>query len=266
MPDSDNKEKKTNILIVDDEEDVVYCLKNFLVRKGYIADSATSGEEALEKLSQKNADLILLDIIMPGLNGTEIARIVREKYPNTKIIVATAFPKGSVALSKGGFMEALITKPFRLQELYKKLEEVINNPVDPQKDKIIEEVELETKILYVKAKVLFVEPSVETYELLCKQFKELSHFGQQYDLDLATDENELSKKLKFSEPDIVIFEESYLATLNPDTSVNIQGSYKKISEVTYFDLASAAGDPDILQRLYHDIRRICIKNGLVAIR
>ncbi|MEW6100821.1 MAG: response regulator [Candidatus Omnitrophota bacterium] len=260
------EDRKTNILIIDDEEDAVYCLKNFLARKGYATDSATSGEEALEKLSKKNADLILLDIVMPGLNGTEIAKIVREKYPNIKIIVTTAFPKESKVLSKGGLMEALITKPFRIQELYEKLDEVINHPEAIDKEKINAAAELETKILFVKAKILFVTPAVETYEFLQKEFEELARYGQYYDLDLATDENELSKKIKLSPPDIVIFEESYLDTLNADVPANILLTSKKISEVSSFELNSAAKDPNSLDKLYRFIRDLCIKNSLVAIR
>ena len=259
-------EKKTNILIIDDEEDVIYCLKNFLDSKGYAADSATSGEEALRKLTERNVDLILLDIIMPGLKGTEIAKIVREKYPNIRIVVATAFPKESEVLSREGLMEALITKPFRVQELYKKLQEVISEPEKPVKDKIIKTTELETKILFIKAKLLFVEPSIEIYESLHRDFKELAQYGLYYELDLATDENELSKKIKFTEPDIVIFEESYLSNLKPNVPADILLNSKKISEVTSFDLASAVENRDVMDKFCYYIRSLCLKNGLIEIR
>jgi len=259
------EDRKTSILVIDDEEDVVYCLKNFLARKGYAVEGASSGEEALRMLSEKNADLILLDIIMPGLKGTEVAKIVREKYPNIKIVVATAFPKDSEFLSKNNLMEAVVTKPFRLQELYKKLEDVINQPENAETDKS-QDAGVETKILFIKAKLLFVEPSLEVYEFLCQEFKELTRLGQYYELDLATDENELFKKLKFSEPDIVIFEEAYLSKLGPDVPANVLLNSKKTSEVTSFDLASAVNNDDILERFYHRIRSLCIKNSLLEIR
>lgn len=259
------EENKTNILIVDDEEDVVYCLKNFLARKGYDTEGASSGEEALRKLSEKNIDLILLDIIMPGLKGIEVAKIIREKYPNIKIVVATAFPKESEVLSKNRLTEAVLTKPFSLQELYKKLEEVISGAQPQEADKA-EDTGIETRILFVKAKILFVEPSLEVYESLYQELKELSGRGQYYDLDLAIDENELFRKLKFSGPDIVIFEESYFSKLNPDISTNILFNFKKTSEVASFDLASCVNNNEMLEKLYRFIRNLCIKNSLVEIR
>lgn len=256
---------KTNILIVDDEEDVVYCLKNFLARKGYATEGALNAEEALKKLSEKNIDLILLDIIMPGLKGTEVAKIVREKYPNIKIVVVTAFPKEGEVLSKTKLTEAVLTKPFSLQELYKKLEEVISG-TQPQETDKAESAGIETRILLLKAKILFVEPALEVYEFLYQELKELSRRGQYYNLDLATDENELLKKLKFSAPDIVIFEESYFNQLNPDISSSILLNSKKTSEVASFDLASCVSNTEMLEKLYLLIRNSCIKNSLVEIR
>lgn len=259
------EENKTSILIVDDEEEIVYCLKNFLAHKGYITEGALSGEEALRKLSEKKIDLILLDIVMPGLKGTEVAKVVREKYPNVKIVLATAFPKETVALSQAKLTEAVLTKPFSLQELYKKLEEVISGTQNQENDKL-EPPGVETRILFVKAKIIFVEPLPEVYEFLCREFKALNQRGQYYDLDLATDENELFRKLKFSEPDIVIFEESYFNKLSPDIATNILLNSKKTSEVASFDLASCVNNYEMLEKLYHLIRNTCIKNSLVEIR
>ncbi|RLC35402.1 MAG: hypothetical protein DRZ76_00270 [Candidatus Nealsonbacteria bacterium] len=257
-------EKKTNIMVIDDEEDVVFCLKNFLSRKGYCVDSAMSGEEALKKLESKNADLILLDIIMPGLKGTEVAEIVKEKYPDTKIILATAFPREGEILKGKSIMEALITKPFRLQDLYNKLLGVITQPVISGEEKT-DTAGIETKVLFVKAKLLFVEPVIEVYEFLHDQLKQLSSRGQFYDLHLISDENELFKKLNFIEPEIIIFSESCTTRVDAALKTKILSKSPKTKEVTSFDLTSAAGELETLEKLINHIRKICIKRDLVEI-
>jgi len=261
------EENKTKILVIDDEEDVMYCLKNFLSRKGYITDGALNGEEALKKLSDnEDTDLILLDIIMPGLKGTEIARIVREKYPKIKIILVTAFPRESVLLKDNDLpVDAILTKPFRIHEICDKLQEIINQPETTEGQKNLD-TEIDTRILFIKARILFVEPSIEVSEFLNNEFKELSLRGQYYDLHFATNETDLFNKIKLSEPDIIIFETSYLDKLNPSLPTKILLDYKKTCDVVSFDLASTVENNAALEKLYHRIRELCIKYGLVAIR
>ncbi|MFC1674812.1 response regulator [Candidatus Omnitrophota bacterium] len=259
------EEHKPSILVIDDEEDVLYCLKNYLGRKGYTIDGALSGEEALKKLSDKNADLILLDVVMPGLKATEVAKVIREKYPITKIIVATAFPKESEVFKINKLMDALLLKPFRLAGLLRKIREVIERP-EGSTDAAELATETETRLLFLKAKLLFVEPSFEVYEFLHRFLKKLVKRGQYYELDLATDEKELKRRLKFSKPDIVIFEQSYLDQLDPEVPANILLNSKRTREVISFDLASAVKDQEQLDSFYHQIRKLCIKNGLVEIK
>jgi len=71
-------EKKSHILIVDDQPANIELLEAFLVPQGYGIVKATNGLEALEKLSRENIDLILLDVKMPGMDGFEVARRVRQ--------------------------------------------------------------------------------------------------------------------------------------------------------------------------------------------
>ena len=259
------EEKKASILVVDDEPDVVCILRNFLARKGYTVSGASSGEKALEFLEKEGADLVLLDIIMPGLKGTEVAKIVREKYPNTKIVVATAFPRESEELSEDALMQAMVTKPFRLQELLKKLEEVLTQ-TDPSETEKIENMEIETRLLFVKARLLFVEPLLDTYDSLYRQFKELISRGQFYDLDLAVDENDMFRKLKYSEPDIVIFEKAYLDKLDSGLPAKVLLSSNRINEVISYDLSGIIHDANEMEKLIKKIRQLCIKNGLVEIK
>lgn len=68
------------LLVVDDEKDVTDTLVNTLRREGYEAVAAYDGEEALQKVKQEDPDIILLDLMMPKLNGFEVLKEIREKH------------------------------------------------------------------------------------------------------------------------------------------------------------------------------------------
>lgn len=68
------------LLVVDDEKDVVDVVSEKLIRQGYEVVTAYTGTEALDKVRSDNPDIILLDLILPGLNGFEVLREIREKH------------------------------------------------------------------------------------------------------------------------------------------------------------------------------------------
>ena len=80
------------ILIVDDDEMVLMALNELLKPEGYEVDSANSGKEALKKIGENHYDLLMLDIIMPGMNGFELCKMIREKeeHRETTIVFLTA--------------------------------------------------------------------------------------------------------------------------------------------------------------------------------
>jgi CheY-like chemotaxis protein len=73
------------ILVVDDEDDILFILRSVLSKKGYIVKEAYSGEECLKILEDEKPDLIFMDIMMPGINGWEAARKIKTD-PKTKHI------------------------------------------------------------------------------------------------------------------------------------------------------------------------------------
>ena len=77
------------ILVVDDEDAIRRTLTALLERRGYIVTAAANAEEALAWLIQHAFDLVLLDLQLPGMNGLELARIVEQRQPSTKIVVLT---------------------------------------------------------------------------------------------------------------------------------------------------------------------------------
>ena len=91
-------DSKGRILVVDDEEGVKDLLCIMLRRCGYETEGALSGEEALEKFRSKPADVVLLDVRLPGLVGIELLRALKETDPQVLVIVMTAFSTWSTAV------------------------------------------------------------------------------------------------------------------------------------------------------------------------
>ena len=105
------------ILIVDDEERIRRLLKMYLERENYLIDEAEDGNEALEKALANEYDIILLDLMMPGKDGIEVCRELREKKA-TPVIMLTA--KGEEVNRVQGFevgTDDYIVKPFSPREV-----------------------------------------------------------------------------------------------------------------------------------------------------
>jgi len=116
------------ILIADDRSEVVELVKVTLEGEGYRTIDASDGREALEKIRKEKPDLILLDIVMPKMNGFEVLSRVK-KDPKTKeipIVMLTAQGQ-KVDQEKGRRLGArdYITKPFSLSHLLNKIEEIL---------------------------------------------------------------------------------------------------------------------------------------------
>jgi DNA-binding response OmpR family regulator len=116
------------ILIVDDEPGVVVPIQYLMEQQGYRVMIAERGEDALDLIYQYKPDLVLLDIMLPGIDGYEVCEIVRlnPDYRNVKIIFLTA--KGrEVEIAKGLALgaDAYITKPYSNTELVAKVKELL---------------------------------------------------------------------------------------------------------------------------------------------
>ena len=119
------------ILIVDDEEDVRIALQQVLERAGYDVTVAATGNEGLDLLKKERADLVITDVIMPGIDGITTARKIREKYRDTRIIVISGGGKAApdpyepdaistrsyLASASSAGADRTLTKPFDREEL-----------------------------------------------------------------------------------------------------------------------------------------------------
>jgi two-component system response regulator MprA len=106
-----------SILVVDDDPEIVSLVKRGLAYEGYTIETAADGTEALVKALEKEPDLVILDIMMPGLDGVEVARRLRQGS-DVPIIMLTA--KGTVADKVTGLesgADDYLVKPFALDEL-----------------------------------------------------------------------------------------------------------------------------------------------------
>ncbi len=106
------------IHIIDDEPIIHEVLGDLLTAEGYEVESSLNGEEALEKFSPDTSDLILLDLLMPGMNGIEVLKRIKKIDPQSVIIIITAYASVESAISamKIGAFD-YIQKPFKHDEL-----------------------------------------------------------------------------------------------------------------------------------------------------
>jgi DNA-binding NtrC family response regulator len=103
-----------SVLIVEDHDRLREQLGEFYEQEGFKVTTAACGEEGIEKLSQEKFAIVVSDVKMPGIDGFQLARQVREKYPDTDVILITAFGniKQAVEAMKLGASD-YITKPFQ---------------------------------------------------------------------------------------------------------------------------------------------------------
>jgi len=110
--------KNKKVLVVDDESIVREVLQRYLSRKGYEVLTADNGEQAILYYKAWDPCMVLLDIMMPGVSGTEIMRKIREYDPEARIIVITAIKDrdtGAFVFKNGG--KDIITKPINFDYL-----------------------------------------------------------------------------------------------------------------------------------------------------
>lgn len=112
------------VLIADDEIEFLETLKRRLKKRGLEVEGVKSGEEALDLLSKQEFDVLILDVKMPGLDGIETLRLVKEKAPDMEVIMLTGHANVEVAMQgmEIGAFDYLM-KPMDIDELVYKVED-----------------------------------------------------------------------------------------------------------------------------------------------
>ncbi len=118
--------EQVRILFVDEEEPVRNLLQRVLKEAGYDVVTATNGQEALDKVSQLNVGVVLLDIKMPGMSGMEVLQQITTNWPETCVVMATAAGDAQTAVEamKAGAYD-YITKPFNRDDVVLKVQKAI---------------------------------------------------------------------------------------------------------------------------------------------
>lgn len=114
------------ILVVDDEKDVHYSFQRILESDGYEILSATSGKEALKQIQRSLPDLILLDVRLTDVNGLELLKTIKYRYPDSLVIVMTAFGTSQSiieAMQRGAY--DFVVKPFDVLRMKQIIEEAL---------------------------------------------------------------------------------------------------------------------------------------------
>lgn len=116
------------ILAIEDEDDILEIIEYNLEREGYEVMTSKNGQEGLEKVREEHPDLILLDLMLPDLDGLEICRIIRDEDEIKKIPVIMVTAKDTeseVVLGLGVGADDYVTKPFNPQELVARVKAVL---------------------------------------------------------------------------------------------------------------------------------------------
>ena len=170
-----NHDLKKKILVVDDEEDIRELVSYNLLRDGYMVDSAVSGEEALKIIKKNKHDLILLDLMLPGIDGLETARRLKTDSSTTSIPIIILTAKGEEADIVTGLelgADDYVTKPFSPRILNARVKAVLRRKekAETQKDDFVKIFDLELDPGRREIKV-----SGRTVDLTFSQFQ-LLHF------------------------------------------------------------------------------------------
>lgn len=119
--------KKWKLLLVDDEEEFASTLAERLTLRGVDVRAVFRGEDALPSIREEIPDLVLLDVLMPGLGGIELLRRLRSEYPDLRVILLTGQGISDDELRTGALHHAdFLMKPVNIDELMRRIAQLLD--------------------------------------------------------------------------------------------------------------------------------------------
>ena len=113
VPQAEPRPTPPRVLIADDDAAVLGTLVTILAATDYHIDTVSNGVEAVARLRQTAYDLVLTDLMMPGLDGIEVAREAKQLWPAIRVVIVTAYPTTSSAINALNLgLDGYVTKPF----------------------------------------------------------------------------------------------------------------------------------------------------------
>jgi CheY-like chemotaxis protein len=128
---TNRKEEPSKILFADDEALFRKVVGEMLILAGYEVVMAEDGPSALQKLSAEKPDLVISDVLMPGLNGLFLCKVAKILYPDMKVILLTAIATEPVYETRAKTeyrADALLRKPIRIADLIDCIEGLLSEP------------------------------------------------------------------------------------------------------------------------------------------
>lgn len=125
------------ILLAEDDESLSHFLLKSLKRAGHRVTYARDGLEAYEKLQKQEFDLLLTDLSMPGMDGIELVKKIREELIKLKVMFITGFSAVAIEANENEFENntQVVSKPFHLNDLTKRIENMLNDDTQPSSEK-----------------------------------------------------------------------------------------------------------------------------------
>ncbi|MCT3284044.1 DNA-binding response regulator [Lactiplantibacillus pentosus] len=168
------------ILVVDDEKPISDIMKFNLTKEGYEVHVAADGEEALQKVDEVHPDLILLDLMLPKMDGLEVARQVRKNYDMPIIMVTAKDSELDKVLGLELGADDYVTKPFSNRELVARVKANLRRQGAPsaQPAEVEENSDIEIGDLVIHPKAYMVSKRGENIELTHREFELLHYLAQ----------------------------------------------------------------------------------------
>ena len=148
----------SNILVMEDEHNVAKGLEMILVEEGHAVDLAMTGRDALESFGQKKFDLLVADLRLPDISGLEVIKKVKQKWPETSVVVITGYASVASAVDAmrlGSF--DYLPKPFTEDEIITTIDSALKGKKSVPSSEVIQKVERkEEQMLIQKEEVIEV--------------------------------------------------------------------------------------------------------------
>jgi CheY-like chemotaxis protein len=118
-------DRPRRILIVDDYDVVRHAIRTFLERWSYVCIEAADGAEAITKARESKPDVIVMDLVMPGINGIEATSVIRSTMPNLPIIAFTMYESLAKSMTSKLAINTVVSKPDGLTKLVEGIQSVL---------------------------------------------------------------------------------------------------------------------------------------------